>query len=124
MKFKPIAADYAMVVALILFLSCHTITHYLISSYKTTAEELGIAEEIVMMFEGNPFARHILRVESLALIYSYVLMPGLLFGLYALVRKKYEYKPEIINAFVTAIVVMAISNFLNDFSVLLGVLSQ
>ena len=122
MPFKPIPADYAMVIALILFLSCHTITHYLISSYTTTAEKLGIAEEIVMNFEANIFARYILNVEALALIYSYVIMPGLLFGFYAMIRYKYQEKREIINAFAVAIMVMAIGNFLNDFSVLLGVL--
>ncbi len=124
MGFKLIVADYLVIVAFILFLCCHVATNYLIFHYKSVAEQVGIAENIAFAFEANPVARYMFGVEQFKVIYSYVLMPGLIAGVYYLQRRRYAKYPDSVTAFAIALVVVAFSNFLNDFSVLLGVLGS
>jgi len=120
MKYKPIFPDYLMVLSLILFLGCHIITNYLIWNINGVANQIGAMEDIGIQFEANPITKYIFQLGFFKTIYSYVFMPGLLFGTYYLFRKKNNIDSVI--AFAVAICVMAFSNFLNDLSILLGVL--
>jgi len=121
MSFKLILPDFLVVLAIILFLSCHLITNYVLNSYRTVAEMIGEAKEIAYAFEANPIAKFMFKINAFRLIYSYVIVPGLIAGFYYMIRKNTTIQST--TTFALAIFVMALCNFLNDFSVLLGILA-
>ncbi len=115
-----IKPDYLVILAILFFFATHFITIYMLNSYQTTAELLGIAEEVVYIFEVNPIAKYMFRVEALKLVYTFIFMPALLGSLYYLVRRKNDANPDGTMAFAIALLLMGIANFLNDFSILMG----
>lgn len=115
---KLIFPDYLVILGILLFASCHVATNYLLTSYTTTAEKIGVAEDVVAIYESNPIARWFFKVDALKLIYGFVVMPSLVVGLYWLVRRKGV--KESTEAMAITIVMMGVMNFLNDFSILLG----
>ncbi|KKL17990.1 hypothetical protein LCGC14_2479990 [marine sediment metagenome] len=119
-----IKPDYLVILAILFFFGTHFITIYLLNSYQTTAELLGMAEEVVYIFEINPIARYFFQVEALKLVYTFVLMPSFLGFIYYIVRRKNDTNPDGTMAFAIALLIMGIANFLNDFSVLLGHLAS
>ena len=121
---KLIRADYLIILAILLFFSCHAITNYLIWHMNGVAAQIGAAEDVVMQFEANPLARVFLAVENWSLIYSVVVMPGVIAGLYYAARRHLLAKGDelTLTSIAVMILAMSFSNFLNDFSIILGVL--
>ena len=118
-----IKADYLIIISILLFFSCHTITNYLVWHIGGVAKQIGSAEEVALQFEANPLARIILDIKNFNIVYTLVIMPGIVGGAYYAVRRHLLKKGEVdsVNAFAVTILVMAASNFLNDLSILLGV---
>ena len=119
-----IKADFFIIVAIILFFSCHVMTNYLIWHISGVAGQLDMAKDVVLQFEANPFARKMLDLSNFTLIYSMVVMPGIIGGLYYGLRRyllKRGDEPKLATIAMMVLLVSA-ANFLNDFSILMGVL--
>ena len=121
---KLIKTDYMIIVAIFMFLGAHLCTNFLIAHYQSAAVSIGAAQELAYEFEGNPIAKFMFQMQGVNLMYTYAVMPALIVGLYYTIRRTFKEQPEMVMVFVLAIVVMAISNFLNDFSIFLGVVSR
>lgn len=117
-----IRADYLMIGAIVLFLVAHCSTHFMISYYRDVAKQVGVAEDSVMLMETNPIARWILGIENFKRIFSFVIMPGMLSGMYWFLRNKYYNQKEALEGFAVAFLSIALIDALNDVSILLGVL--
>ena len=92
---KLIRADYIIGVALLLMLGTHAITNYLVAKHTTTEITQKKVEAWINLSEANPFAAWILKFEKMRIIYSVVLAPALVFGIYYYYRKKYVEKDVI-----------------------------
>lgn len=121
---KLIRADYFMIVAFLMFSIAHGTTNYMINSLSDVAGSLGVNQEVVLSFEANPVARWAFGIENFRLIYSAVIMPGLLFGVYYFARKKHGMdQPFLLESLAFSIMIMGFMNALNDVSLLLGYLN-
>lgn len=122
-KMKLIKSDYIMFAALILLVATHITTNFLIKYYEEAAQQVGIAEEVVMIMEQNPMARLFFNFVGIKAIYSYIIAPGLLIGLYYFIRRKYFYQAEALEAYAVSFFAFMFLNFMNDISIALGVLA-
>jgi len=119
---RIIASDILIVISILFFLSCHIATNFLISYYQDVAESIKVDVEMIYNYEANPIARYILQFDNFKIIYSYVFAPGLVVSLYYLVRRNNHKHPENTMAFALMLLTVSFSNFLNDFSILLGII--
>lgn len=117
-----IRADYIVIGALILLVGAHVTTNFLLTYYQDVAKTMEYAEEIVLEFEANPVAKWFFRFAGLKQMYSYVIAPGLLIGLYYFLRKKYLYDPFILESYSIALFCFFFLNFMNDIGLALGIL--
>lgn len=121
---KLIKSDYVIIAAILFFFSCHMITNYVVNKNIEAAEQVGISKEIALMVEANPIAKLMFRTEMLRLIYGYIVMPGIIGGVYYMQRRKYKNDDDDrLMTFAITLLLVSIFNFMNDFSVLLGVLA-
>ena len=120
---KLLGADWIVIAAVILLVGTHATTNFLIKYYEDVAETVGVAEEVVLQMEANPVARWFFGIASFKLIYSYILAPGLLIGLWWFLRKKYYNDEIVLQSYAVALFAFFFLNFMNDFSILLGVLA-
>ena len=79
---KLIKADYIFIAGLFFLVGAHLATNFMITYYQEEAEKVGIAKEVVLEMEANPVARFFLGFERFRAIYSYILVPAILSGLY------------------------------------------
>ena len=117
-----IKADYIFIAALVMFIGAHITTNFLIKYYEDAAKTVGIAEEVAITMEANPIAKFIFRFEAFKYIYSYILVPGILTGLYWFIRNKYNQEIFAIEAYSIAFFMIGFLNFMNDLSLAIGVL--
>ena len=122
MKFKLIGADYIMLTAFILMLSCHGITSFLISHHTSVAETMDDAIAIVKVVEQNPLAAFIFQFKKFSYVYSLVFVPGIFVGFYYYIRKRYWYRRDLLNMNAIMIASFFLINFFNDFGYLMGYL--
>lgn len=122
---KLITADYIIAFGFILMLFTHSFTQYLVVKYTNPQQEVQDRKEVVAMMEANPLAALFLQFKKLSIIYSVVIAPGFVFGIYYWVRKKYIERDMLaIETFSITITAMTLINFFNDFSYLLGFLAR
>lgn len=118
-----IKADYIIGIAAILMLATHAATQFIAVKYSTYAQEQQKAEVVMDIVETNPIAVKLINIDKFNYIYSYLLVPSILFAFYYYLRRVWIDKNQ---NFLTAISVFFLAftfqNFLNDFSYLLGLL--
>ena len=119
---KLIAADYIFIVALFLLISVHSTTNFLIKYYEDAAQQVGIAEEVVLVMEQNPIARYFFNFVGFKAMYSYVIAPGMFVAIYWFVRRKYFEQEIVLQAYAVGFFMFIFLNFMNDISLLIGVL--
>ncbi len=117
-----IKSDYVIIAAILFFFSYHMITNYIVNKNIEAAEQVGVAKEIALMVEANPIAKLMFRTEMLRLMYGYIIMPGIIGGVYYMQRRKYKGDDRLMTFAITFLLI-SIFNFMNDFSVLLGFLA-
>ena len=122
MKFKLIGADYIMLTAFILMLSCHGITSFLISQHTSVAETMEDAIAVIKVVEQNPFVAFVLQFKKFSYVYSLIFVPGIFAGFYYYIRKRYWYRREILNMIAIMVASFFLINFFNDFGYLMGYL--
>ncbi len=120
---KLIRADYMVIIGLVMILTAHATTNYLINSYQDVAATVGIAEDVVLLMELNPVARWFFSLDAFNQIYSYILVPSLLIGFYYFIRRKYADDKFIVEAYALAFMALALLDVTNDVSILLGFLA-
>jgi len=121
---KLIRADYMVMIGLLMILAAHATTNYLINSYQDVAATVGVAQDVVLMFEVNPVARWFFSMEAFKQIYSYILVPSLLIGFYYVLRRKYARDIFVLEAYALAFMALALLDVTNDVSILLGFLAS
>lgn len=119
-RFKPIGADWLVIFAIILMLSNHSITQFLIHKHTTDADTKAGVDALIQYVELNPLAAWVLKFRKLSLIYSGFFAPAMLIGFYYYIRKKYWYQLDVVYMFALMLFSMFFINFLNDFAALLG----
>ena len=119
---KLVLADYIFIAALLLFITAHVTTNFLIKYYEDAAEAVGIAKSVALQYETNPVARYFFSMVDLKRMYSYIIMPGVLTGLYWFIRRKYNKEPFAIEAYAIAFFMFGLLSALNDLSLLMGIL--
>ena len=77
-------------------------------------------ESVVEVFESNPVAKWVLLNQKLKNIFSFVILPSFLGGLYWVMRKRTH--PVSLQFFSVFIFLVALFNVNNDIGVLLGLL--
>ena len=122
---KLIKADYIMAVAIILMLGTHTITHYLIAKHTSIEDTQRSAKEITTLVEQNPIAAMILQFEKAKYVFSFVLFPAMVCGVYYYHRRKHkDTNQEYLESMAVIIFLSFLFNFFNDASYLMGFLAQ
>ena len=117
---KLVRSDYIMIVALVLLIGAHMTTNYIVWSMETVAQKVQVAESVVLQYEVNPVAQYFFKFQGLKMIFSYVIAPGILAGLYYFIRKKYAKEWVAVEAYSIAFLVVCLMNFLNDISIAMG----
>lgn len=121
---KLIRADYLVIIGFILLAGAHATTNYMINSYQDVAATVGIAEDVVLIMEANPVARWFFSFEMGKQMFSFVVAPALLIGLYYNLRRRYADNPIVLESYAIAFVALAFMDVLNDVSILLGFLAS
>ena len=119
---KLIFPDYIFILTIVFFIGAHLTTNFLMGHYISEAEKIGIAAEVVREFEVNPLTRYMLGFERFKFIWSYILVPGIMTGMYWGLRKKYFNQRIVLEAFAISFFMFGLLNFLNDAAIALGVL--
>ena len=119
-----IRADYIILAALLLMLSSHSITQYLIAKYTTVSDIIDSGKAIIAAGEQNPLSALLLGFDKMRFVYSFVLMPAFLIGIYWFFRKKYYGNHEVLEGFAVTTFMVFMINFFNDASYLMGFLAK
>jgi len=122
MKIKLITAEYIMIAAFILMLSCHAITVFLVSEHTSVARTNEEAVAIIKKVEQNPLAAFLFQFKKISYLYSLVFVPAMFTGIYYFIRKRYWHNPDVLYMVTLMVASMFIINFFNDFAYLLGYL--
>lgn len=115
--------DWLVVLAVILLWGAHGTTNYVIMLLQSSAETVEQAEAVVKAAEAAPVARMALQSKQLAFIFSTILTPAFIFGVYAWFRRREKMIPYASEHIAWMFLFVAATDFLNDISILLGVLS-
>jgi hypothetical protein len=120
------SSDWFVILAFVLFVSTHFITAYYIESHQAVATTLGVQERVVLESEANPIAKLFFKVKGINYVYTFVLLPGILFGTYLALRKKAKDAQNsfVLEHYALTILMVSIMNVLNDTAVLLGWLAH
>jgi len=121
---KLIFPDYLAIFSILLILVAHVSSNFIFSLHTTTAEKQVNIEKVVDTMETNPIARYFFRTQQLRFMFSFVIAPSLLAGMYYFLRKRYFDHPDILGAYAVAIFVVALMDASNDVSILLGILMR
>lgn len=120
-----IKADYILGIGIILMLSSHFMTQYLIAKYTKGNEVIEAGKAVIALMEANPVAALFLNFRKFSYIYSIVILPSFLMSVYYYIRKKYIDKDIfMIEAYSISIAGMFMINFFNDAANLLGFLAR
>lgn len=119
-QMKLVKSDYIIIAALILLIGAHTTTNYIVWHMQEVAEKVQIAESVVLEYEANPIARYFMSLGQFKFIFSYIIAPGTLIGLYYYIRNKYSKDNVVIESYSIAFLMVCVMDFLNDLSIALG----
>ena len=122
MRIKLIGADWLIIITILLMLSNHSITQFLIAKSTTDEQTQREVNALLTYVEANPLAAWLLRFKKLSFIYSYFFAPSVFIGFYYYLRRKYWYQQDLIYMVAIMVFSMLLINFVNDVSVLLGFL--
>ncbi len=106
-----------MYFAIVFFLGSHFITNLAIAQRNDMATQMGIEYDASKVIEANPIAKLWLSVKGVGFVFSYFIMPAMLFAYYFHVRRKDRENAKFIALF---FFFMALINVSNDLSVYLG----
>ncbi len=117
---KLYLADWLILISLILMVTNHSITNYLIATHTTVEQTQKQADNLVTLVEANPLGALILQMNKGKFIYSYFFAPGILLGFYYYIRKKYKEKQDILTMWGIITFSWLSLNFINDATYLLA----
>ena len=117
-RFKPFFGDVLIIFAAILLIGAHILTNILITKHTSVAEIIGAGQQAVLQIEANPLMRWVLEIPKLQYIFSYVIVPSLVFALAYLVRKKRD--TDLYSFFALLVFFIALTDFLNDLGYIIG----
>ena len=117
---KLLPSDWLVLISIVLMVSNHSITIFLISTHTTVEQTQEQADNLIKLVEQNPLGTLILQMDKLRLIYSYFFAPAILIGFYYYMRKKYKDKQDILTMWAIIIFTIFSLNFLNDSTYLLA----
>ena len=119
---KLIRADYIIIGAILMFMTAHVVTAILLQQYVSVAQNIGVAEDIVLQMERNPLARWVFSFEQMRFFWSFLIVPGVLAAFYWFVRNKYRYDKILLESHAVFFLMIGSINAMNDASILIGVL--
>ena len=119
---KLLTADWIVIAAIVMLMGAHFATNFLLFYYSEAAKTMEVAQEAVLLMEANPVAKWFFGFEGLKLVYSFIIAPGMVLGLYYYLRKRYYNDQVVLQSYAVALFGMFSLNFLNDISIVLGVL--
>lgn len=117
--------DIYVVIIILMVFGVHMMTTYYISS--KSQETSASIEATVKYYETNPFVKLQLITNKLLTLIFMIIKPGIILFFYWLLRNRVKAgKTEllILQSFVMVMFFVLMTNFLNDFSVLLGHLAR
>ena len=117
-RFRPFFGDVLIIFAAIMLIGAHILTNILIAKHMSIAETIGAGQAAVLQIEANPLMRWVLEIPKLQYIFSYVIVPSLVFALAYLVRKKRD--TDLYSFFALLVFFIALTDFLNDLGFVLG----
>lgn len=117
-------SDYLVAGSVIFFFIAHLTTQYIAGVYHDTAQSASQAAQIFKMNEANPIAAFILPLRGLNVIYTYVIMPSLVFSVYWVIRKynmaRYPFLVDQVAIFMFSV---AMIDATNDLAYLAGLIA-
>ena len=121
-KFLGISSDWLILISILLFLSCHFATNYILTTRSNTAAELNYSQEVVNAVEANPVARWAFNLGMLAPILMTMFMPAVVFGFYLICRKYYT--DDIAMMIAGIFFYVSLCNATNDIAYLIAILAR
>jgi len=117
--------DIYVIIIMFLVIGTHLITNFFmqLKSKETKAD----IEYVVKAYETNPFKQIQLLSNKFLTMLLYLINPGIILFIYWLYRKRVKQgKTEILalQSFVMVMLFVMLINFLNDFSILAGLLAK
>lgn len=120
-----IKADYVMGIAMLLMLAAHSVTQFIAVYYSTYQREQQLSTSIMQTIEKNPIAAKVFELNKFKYWYSFFFAPSALIAFYYYLRRKWVDKNrDFLTAISISFLAFMFSNFLNDFSYLLGLLAR
>ena len=117
---KMLLPDWIVVFSVILLLTAHLTTNYIITLRMDLAKTLKVSEKAVKLAEANPIAKMFINVEGISYIFTYAIMPALIFSMYYYIRKRFSYDMVIVELYSIFFFVVAFLDAMNDLAVLLA----
>ncbi len=117
---KLFVADWLIIFSLLLMISNHSITQYLIATHTTPEQTQQQADNLVTLVEANPLGALVLQLNKGKYIYSYFFAPSMMLGFYYFIRKRHKKNQDVLTMFGIIIFTMFSLNFLNDVTYLLA----
>ena len=116
--------DWAVFAIVILAIGTHMCTNYYIAK-KVEVTKADI-ESVVQAYEANPLIKWILVIKHLNIIMMLLIKPAFLITIYWMFRRlvKTEIQLFALQTFVIFFLAVVTINFLNDFSLLLGMMAR
>lgn len=122
-KIKLIEPDYIIIAAFILLIGIHFATNFVAAYHSTKEQAQEQANTMALSLEQNPWMAWLFNFNKFRLLYSIVIAPAFLFGIYYYFRcKLIEKDIEALTALAVMFFVALSLNFMNDAAVLLGIL--
>lgn len=124
-KREIIICDILVYLSVILVMGIHITTNFFMQQKST--ETSASIENVVKVYESNPFLTIKLLTDKLTTMIFFIIKPAIVYWFYWFMRKKtIEGKVEImtLQSYVIIIFFTTIVNFLNDFSILAGLMAK
>lgn len=118
-----IKADYIVIAAIVLYSITLFATNFYLEYKADVAEQINIERSVVLIAEQNPIARYFMLFDNLKVIYTTLVIPSFVIGIYWYFRSKYKDKDmAVVEGMAIMLFAGYLYNVLNDVSILLGAL--
>ena len=125
MKFKLTSNDKSVIIGILFLMGAHLTTQFVSGLYFDANSVAANGKTIAYAYEANPLMAYLLvNSQMMAIIVGLFMIPALLLATYYVIRSRRIVvdPPIVLDILVMAFMFIAIMDFLNDFSLLLGML--
>ena len=117
--------DWLVIISALLFVGAHLSTQFVAAKQADLIGDAEAAEALFIAIEAAPIFEAVQAMEGFKMIFTFLIVPSLVLSVYVLIRRRnYLARPYIVEQVALLFFFIALLNFLNDFSYLLGLLAR